>query len=307
MKKNILILGASGFVGKNLVNILKHKYNITFVSGKNELDLRKKNSLDKFYKKKFNYCINCAAHVGSVHYVYKNSTKILYDNILITSNIYRFIAKKSPKTKIINIVANCLYPDSKKFHKESEWNNKEPHVSVAGFAYSRRFLIDLSEDYKKKYNINSINIICPSLFGPGDSIDPKKTHALNGLIIRIIKAIKDKDKKFEIWGSGKQIREWIFIYDLVKLIDLIIKKNIYNLPLMNFSQKKFYSINFLVKSVKNIINCKIKVVHNMKLNNASSVRKVDNSKFLKKFSNFQFTNLENGINETIKYYKKNII
>jgi hypothetical protein len=45
----------------------------------------------------------------------------------------------------------------------------------------------------------------------------------------------------------------------------------------------------------------------MKLNNASSVRKVDNSKFLKKFSNFQFTNLENGINETIKYYKKNII
>jgi len=42
MKKNILILGASGFVGKNLVNILKHKYNITFVSGKNELDLKKK-------------------------------------------------------------------------------------------------------------------------------------------------------------------------------------------------------------------------------------------------------------------------
>jgi GDP-L-fucose synthase len=306
MKKNILILGASGFVGKNLVNFLKHKYNITFVSGKNEIDLRKTNSLNKFYKKKIDYCINCAAHVGSVHYVRKNSTKILYDNILITTNIYRFIANKTPKTKILNIIANCFYPDSKKFHKENEWNNKEPHESVAGFAYSRRFLINLSEDYKKKYNIHSINIVCPSLFGPGDSIDPNRTHALNGLIIRIIKSINNKDKNFEIWGSGKQIREWIFIYDLIKLIDLIIMKNIYHLSLMNFSQKKFYSINFLVKNIKKIINSKIKVVHNMKLNNASSTRKVDNNKFLKKFSNFQFTNLENGIAETIKYYKKRL-
>jgi nucleoside-diphosphate-sugar epimerase len=83
-------------------------------------------------------------------------------------------------------------------------------------------------------------------------------------------------------------------------------KNIYHLSLMNFSQKKFYSINFLVKNIKKIINSKIKVVHNMKLNNASSTRKVDNNKFLKKFSNFQFTNLENGIAETIKYYKKRL-
>jgi len=306
MKKKILILGSSGFVGKNLTKALKSKYDITCLSGKDKLDLTKSGGLEKLYKIKFDYCINCAAHVGSVHYVHKNSTKVLYDNILITNNIYNFIANKTPKTKIINIIANCLYPESKSPHKENDWNKNEPHESVAGFAYSRRFLINLSDSYKKNYKINSINIVSPSLFGPEDSIDPKKTHALNGLIIRMLQAKKGKRNKFEIWGSGKQIREWIFIDDLVRLIDVIIKRNTTHLSLINFSQNKFYSINFLTKSIRKIISYKIKITHNMILNYADSVRKVDNTRFLKKFPTFYFTDLNAGITKTVKYYQKKL-
>ena len=304
MKKKILILGSSGFVGKNLVKVLKLNHDITCLSGKSKLDLTKSGGLERLYKNKFDYCINCAAHVGSVHYIYKNSTKVLYDNIRIANNIYKFISKNSPKTKIINIIANCLYPASKKIHKENDWNKSKPHESVAGFAYSRRYLVNASQVYKKDCNINSINIVSPSLYGPGDSIDPNKTHALNGLIIRMLKCKKNHEKKFEIWGSGKQIREWIFINDLVKLIEIIINKNISHIPLMNFSQKKFYYINFLVNKIKKVIPYNLKIFHNITLNYADSVRKVDNAKFLKKFSSFKFTHLNEGISKTIKYYKK---
>lgn len=300
MDKRIIIAGGKGFVGSNLYHILKNNYHIKIISRSNNFDLRFSKNLEKIFQKKYDYFINCAADVGSVHYILSSPAKILYDNILICNNIYQMLSIYSPKTKIINIIANCFYPPSKKITNESDWNKSNPHHTVSGFAFSRRFLIELSKFYKKKHNINSINIVSPSMYGPGDSNDPNKTHALNGMIIRMI---KNKKKIFEIWGNGKQVREWIFVQDLVRFIKLVINRNINNIELMNFGQKKFYSILDLSKKIKKELSSKSKIKFNLKFTNADPVRKSNNELFKKKFNKFKFTSIDEGIKKTIFYYK----
>ena len=63
-----------------------------------------------------------------------------------------------------------------------------------------------------------MNFLIPNTFGPGDSTDTNRTHALNGMIMRMLEAKKRGDAEFEIWGTGKPIREWAYIDDVTKIL-----------------------------------------------------------------------------------------
>ena len=61
----------------------------------------------------------------------------------------------------------------------------------------------------------SVNFLFPNTYGPGDSEDPNHTHALNGMIIRMLKAKQARAKEFVVWGTGSPIREWAYIDDFI--------------------------------------------------------------------------------------------
>ena len=78
----------------------------------------------------------------------------------------------------------------------------------------------ISQVYFQQYGVKSINLLIPNTFGPGDDIDPNKTHALNGMIIRMIKAKMNKSDEFEIWGSGNPVREWAYVDDVADILHI---------------------------------------------------------------------------------------
>ena len=210
MSNKILILGSRGFVGKSVVKKLKFKQIYKFNKEK-DFDLKNEEKLQKFLiKNKFKYILNLAAHVGSVHYVNKKQADVYTDNLKIDISLYRAVSKINNKPIIINFIANCVYPKNLKSQIEKKIFDGSPHESVLPFANSRRNTLFLSKFYEKQYFIKSINLILPSLYGPGDYIDPDRTHALNGIIIRSL-MFKKKNKKtaLYIWGNGNIIREWL--------------------------------------------------------------------------------------------------
>src|SRR5439155_956408 len=75
----------------------------------------------------------------------------------------------------------------------------------------------------------------------GDSTDPNKVHALNGIIIRLIQAQLLGNRKFEIWGTGKPVREWVYIADVARILvdSIAMEEQVYPL---NLAQNKAYSI-----------------------------------------------------------------
>jgi nucleoside-diphosphate-sugar epimerase len=142
MKKKIklLILGDTGFVGSNIKKKLLSSSIVKIFTIKN-IDLRNIDNLYSFFKKKnFDYIINAAAHVGSVHYVSKHAADVFSDNILIDTNLYKVINEYNSKAIIVNIIANCIYPHKLKIQKENNWNLGPVHPSVLPFASAKRNL-----------------------------------------------------------------------------------------------------------------------------------------------------------------------
>jgi GDP-L-fucose synthase len=305
-KRKILVLGGNGFMGRNIQHYVKRDDSVFyFKSRRNGLDLQFKDDLFNFIQKnEIDVIINCAAVVGSVHYVSANKSSIIYQNTLIYLNIYEAVKIYTDvykrKIKIINPISNCSYPGDTKQQIETEWWNGKPHESVFSYAMSKKTLIALSETYENEY-VNSYNFIMPNAYGLFDYDDPTRVHALNGLIIRMIKSMKSCDKEFVIWGSGEPIREWILMEDAAKFINCLIDED-KRYPMFNLGQNKGYSILETANLIKNYLKYDVDFIFDRTKIDGDKIKIMDDTKLKELYPNFEFTKYVDGVEKTIDYY-----
>jgi GDP-L-fucose synthase len=304
-KLNILILGGHGFVGKNLTAALKNSgHKVTGKSRKDGVNVLDFQSIRKCLSEiKPDFIFNLAAHTGSLHYVTTYAADVINDNIQMSLNLYRAAKEVCPEAIIVNPLSNCSYPGDSDIQIENEWWNGPVHESVFSYGNAKRFLYVLSKCYAKQYSIKSINYLIPNTFGPGDSTDPNKTHALNGMIIRMIEAQRENAPEFEIWGTGSPVREWAYIDDVTNVLIRSLKKTGSLIEPVNIGQNKGYTIKQSAEFIAEALNYKGKLVFNTKYQDGAPKKILDNKKFLETFPDFTFADHKAGIKETAKYYQ----
>lgn len=304
----IVVLGGYGFVGKNVIEGLQDRdYNVIALSRRNGFDLLDyENTKSRLKEVSPNVIVNCAAHVGSLHYVTTYAADVVDDNLQMFLNLYRMIKEINYEIKVVNPISNCSYPGDANVQVESKWWNGPVHKSVWSFANAKRMWVVVSECYAMQYDIRTINFLVPNAYGPGDYTDPNKTHALNGMIIRMLQAKKSKQLEFEIWGTGKPTREWIYAKDLAKMLANAVEINHNQIQLVNIAQNKAYSIRETAEVIKELIGYKGKLVFNTNYQDGAPTKKLDDKLFKSIYPEFTFTDIKEGIKETIKYYKKTL-
>lgn len=307
--KKILILGGFGFLGKNLNEVFKgSNFEIINQSRKNGFDLTDLNlTISKINEISPDIIIFASAHVGSISYVSKYSADVVHDNTLMYINLYKAVKEINPKIIIINPISNCSYPGIIDVQHEENWWDGPIHESVESYGNPKKMGYIISECYRKQYGIKTINLIISNAYGPNDYLDENRTHAMNGIILRMIKSQKNQDKEFVVWGSGNPIREWVYMPDVAKIIFEIISEENYNLPNpINVGQEYGVSINKSVNLIKEILNFDVMIKHDLSKQDGAPVKVLGKNKFKEYFKNFSFTSYKEGISNTINYYKEKI-
>jgi GDP-L-fucose synthase len=302
----ILVLGGQGFVGKYFVNELSKiiENDVVSASRRDGLDLTDLKSTQKWLSGvKPDAIINCAAHVGSVHYVTSYAANVLTDNIRMTLNIYDSAKDICPNARIINPLSNCSYPGDADIQCESEWWNGQVHDSVYAYGNYKRFVYVTAKCYQNQYKLKSFNYLIPNTYGPGDSADPNKTHALNGMIIRMIKANREEQLSFEIWGTGKPVREWGYIDDMVSIMMTGLDSDLDLIYPINVAQNKGYSVAETAKLIAKAIGYRGELVFNPAYQDGAPRKVLDDQRFRTLFPAYKFTDHEEGIRRTVQYYQ----
>jgi GDP-L-fucose synthase len=303
----IALLGGDGFVGKNVASVLATN-DISFInaSRKTGLDLRDANqTVAWFSKNKPEIVVNCAAHVGSLNYVSRQAADIIVDNSRMVLAIYEAIAKVNPACVIINPIANCTYPAvDEKFEEDDIWKGPV-HSSVYAYGGAKRFLLMLAKTFEMQFDIKSIQLLVPNMYGPFDSPDPDKAHALNALISRFVKAEKLGNKEITLWGTGVAIREWLYAEDFGKAVLHIIKDSsmLGLAEPLNIAQNFGLSIKELVSVIQKHFQNSFSIKWDVSMPDGAPKKVMDDTRFKKVFPEFQFTDFNKGIEETIRYYK----
>jgi GDP-L-fucose synthase len=303
----ILILGGHGFVGKNVVEILKDsEYELFSLSRRDGLDLTDYEVTKRYFSEiKPEVIINCAALVGSLNYVTQQAAEIVDINMRIILNIFKAAQNATPDAVLINPVANCAFPgELETYTEDSLWTGKI-HQSVLSYGSTRRMMTVISECYKMQHGFRSMNFLVPNMYGPHDSTDPNKAHALNALISKMVKAKRENKKEIEVWGSGIAIREWLYAKDCAAIfLDAVEKIEAvgFDEP-VNIGQNFGLSIRELVRIIKNETGFKGDIVWNRSMPDGAPRKVMDDTRFRKIFPEFHFTDFSAGIRETIKYYE----
>jgi GDP-L-fucose synthase len=302
----ILIPGASGFAGRNVCKIFDEN-KIPYIGfSSEEMDLLDPASIKpQLEELKPDYIINCAAHVGSLNYVSQHAADIITENSRMILNLYEAVAALAKKPILIHPIANCAYPATSKTFVEEELWNGQLHRSVMAYGASRRLLLYTGECYGWQHNIKSIYLLVPNMYGPFDSTDPNKAHALNALVSKFVKAEKENIEEIEIWGTGVAIREWLYAEDFGKIVLDIIKnkKTTGFAEPVNIAQNTGLSVKELVEIINGYFNNKFSIRWNEAMPDGAPRKVMDDRKFRKTIPDFKFMDLNLGIRQTIEYYK----
>ena len=306
--KNLLVLGANGFLGKNLVSKLNetNNYKVYELNGKNDLDLTKDNLFNNYLSKsKIDYIINCAAFVGGIAYGYDFPAELLMKNTIMASNIYKAAHENGIKL-LVNPISNCAYPKNQNLYEEKYFWDGAPHESVFEYGFSKKYFVALGNAYFKEYGLASANIVLSNMYGPHDHFEEKKSHALGALIKKIYDAKLNNSKYVEIWGTGKPIREWLYVEDgadaLIKSLNL--KENSY---FFNIGVNKGISIYEMAKIIAQIIDWDGEFTFDTSRPDGAEEKRVLGKFTEKNFNWSPQISLENGISSTVEWYKNNIL
>ena len=302
----VLVVGSKGFLGSWVKKMLLAKSNLEIleISGKESLDITKIEDLQNYVSKhKPEAIINCAAFVGGISYGYKYPARLLYENSKMALNLYE-ISSKNDVGILINPISNCAYPGHLTTYVESQFFDGPPHESVYNYGIAKRLSVNLGSGYFEQYKFSSANVVLSNMYGPEDHFDIERSHALGALVKKICDAKINNIQKVEIWGSGKPIREWLYVQDganaLIKSLDLDKGHHFFNVGV-----QKGISIIDLANTIKKIANWDGDFFFNEDKPDGVFEKKVDGSKGETKLNWIPDIDLEYGIEKTVEWYMVN--
>ena len=292
--KSVIISGASGFIGRNLINYYKNKkLNLICLSSKKN-NKKQKNikwiKLDKNYhflkNKKYNFdTIFISTGIGTVGKSNINKEKIREKKIF--NNLLSFIKRNNQKCKIVFFSSYSVYGDVKKKSKEND-----KFKPLSSYAKNK---INFEKKLQKLKNFEVIIFRLTSLYGP---------YLKKQLIWDTLQKVKQK-KRMEFNGSGNELRDFIYIDDAIKAFDLLLrKKNKTNYEIFNCGTGKSITVKKIVNLILKLKKSKKKPYFNGKSEKYIPNKLMVNINKLRNEKWHPSNNINSGLIKYLKWHKK---
>ncbi len=306
--KNIIVCGGSGFIGSNICRNLLNKRNRIicidnfYTSKKSNLkdlvNYKNFKVINKDITKKINIkadeIYNFASPASPVHYQF-DPLKTIKVNVIGSLNLLENAKKYN--SKILQASTSEVYGDPL-IHPQSEdyWGNVNPIGIRSCYDEGKRAAESIFYDFYRQYKTKIKIVRIFNTYGPYMQVN-------DGRVISnfVVNALQNKD--INIYGNGKQTRSFCYITDLVDIILKIMKSKNSILGPFNIGNDKEYSMNEIADTVLKLCKSKSKIKFKKLPQDDPKKRKPDLKKVKNTFNWKAKVNLEDGLKETINYFK----
>ena len=304
--KTILVTGGSGLVGSALKKISKkYPYKFIFANSK-DADLTNPGDTNILFNwHKPDYVIHLAANVGGLFKNMNHKVDMFEKNLMINYNVVKacniFNVKKS-----INCLSTCIFPNKTTYPINEEMlHNGPPHHSNDAYAYAKRMLEVQCNTYNNEKDTNFICVIPTNIYGEHDNFSLQDGHVIPALIHRCYNA-KQKEEDFIVKGSGKPLRQFIYSEDLAKLFMWTLENYKEKTPIiLSVREKDEISIENVARLIAREFDYEDRIKFDYSFPDGQFKKTADNTKLMNLIGDFQFTPIEEGIKNSVKWFKEN--
>ena len=303
---NVLVFGSRGLVGSSIVRELikdDRKYNV-ISSSRQDTDLfSAEETKKKITISNPDIVIIAAAKVGGIHANNTEKFQFISENIKISLNIFESLIS-FPKTTIINIGSSCIYPlDAQSPLKEDSLMTGKLEPTNSPYAMAKLASLEMGYSLMEQYGHNVINIMPTNLYGPNDTFDELKSHVIPGLIYKMHKSKVLKKETVELWGSGKPLREFMYVQDFSAAVRFIIENNPKS-QLLNIGTGEEISIYDLAYEIKSVVDFKGEILFNTNYPDGNPRKLLESSK-INELGWKSKVSLREGLENTYEWFLEN--
>jgi GDP-L-fucose synthase len=303
----VIITGAYGFVGKNLVNEACDLDVKLFIPSRQELDLLRPESIHVTLNRiQPDVIIHAAGRVGGILANVNAQDEFLFENAQMGLNLLKVSSERGVK-RLYNLGSSCMYPANVNAPLTSDMlfaGNIEP--TNFGYATAKLLVAAYCNTVRERYGLNYVTVIPPNLYGPYDNFDLKSSHMIASAIVKVDSAIKRGSKFVEIWGDGHSRREFMYVIDFAKLLWRIIIKDMHVPAFFNLGVGVDHSVFDYYKAVSEVLSYKGEYTFDLTKPNGVRQKLLDSTEQLK-FGLSGRTSLNEGLVDTYKYYREVIL
>lgn len=302
-KKNIVVTGGAGFLGKHLIGRLESMgCSCVFVPTQPDFDLTRIESIDRLFQE---HCpeilIHLAAVVGGIGANRANPGRFFYENAIMGIQLID-AARRYGIEKTVVLGTICAYPKFTPvpFCEEELWNGY-PEETNAPYGLAKKMLLVQCQAYREQYGMNAIFLLPVNLYGPGDNFNLESSHVIPALIRKCIEALKEGKDEIVLWGDGSPTREFLYVGDAAEAILLATARYDKSDP-VNLGSGTEISIRDLATTIAGMTGFTGRIVWDTRQPNGQPRRCLDVSRAEREFRFRAATPFEVGLRKTIDWY-----
>lgn len=299
----VLVTGARGLVGSNIVKHARSAEHDVLAPARGELDLCDHAAVTAWLgAHEVDMVVHCAGRVGGILANMTQPVDFLVQNLDMGRNIV-LAARAAGIRRVLNLSSSCIYPRgvegelSEDMILTGELEPTNEGYALAKIATLRLCQYVSREDVSLRYK----TLIPCNIYGPGDAFDPVRAHLVPAAIMKVDTALRTGQRSVEIWGDGRARREFMYVGDLADLIWEAVGRFDELPDLMNVGLGHDHTIDEYYDAVSDTLGWDGEFVHD--LDRPSGMRrKLVDVRRQTAFGWRAMTSLRDGIARTHAYY-----
>ena len=318
--KNILICGASGFMGRNIANrFLKNKDYAVYgvgkyraVSNSNDYeiffnaDLTTKIGIDAVFKRGINYdvVIQAAATTSGAKDIIERPYLHVTDNAVMNSLILQACYDNNVGHLLFLSCGVMYNPDRSPVAEKDHYLDEDIPKNYFGVGWTKIYVEKMCEFFSSLGRTKHTVIRHSNTYGPYDKYDLEKSHMFGATITKVLNA-SDGDE-IVVWGDGKTERDLLYVDDVVDFIQLAINNQKKSYDLFNVGLGKSYSVREIVEKIIKYSGKNLSIRHDLSKPTINTKLSLNSDKAYNEFRWKPNYTIDEGIRKTISWYNNNI-
>jgi GDP-L-fucose synthase len=300
--RETVVTGGAGFLGSAVVRDLEALGASVRVVRSADFDLRDpaacRDGVDGAQ-----VVIHLAANVGGIGYNRENPAPLVYDNMMMTGNIFEQ-SRVAGVGKLVSACTVCAYPKFTEtpFSEESLWDGY-PEESNAPYGLAKKMMLVLSDAYRRQYGFDSSVPIVANLYGPRDNFDLESSHVIAAMIRKYVEARDSGAPEVTLWGTGSPSREFLYVDDASRALLLAAERLEVSDP-VNVGTGQETRIRDLAETIERLSGYQGQTVWDESRPDGQPSRCLDVSRARELMGYEARVPLEDGLRETIAWFEQ---
>ena len=304
--KRIVVTGGAGFLGRFVVRALTARDVEPTVVRSVDFDLREVSAIEQMYDAlKPDVVIHLAAVVGGIGANRENPGRFLYENLVMGTELIERGRRYGGLEKFVAVGTICAYPKFTPvpFSEDKLWDGY-PEETNAPYGLAKKMMLAQLQAYEAQYAFPGIYLLPVNLYGPEDNFDLQSSHVIPALIRKVDAAQREGRDEVELWGDGTPTREFLYAADAAEAIVAATERYADSAP-VNVGSGREISIRALAELIADLMEYDGRFRWNSEKPNGQPRRCLDTSRAHQRFGFRATTSLEDGLRQTIAYWRDN--